>query len=260
MYMKNKWLVLLLMGLVLQSCTVVRQGEVGIKRTLGKVKQEPLMQGAKGYFPFTTTIIRMPVNVRNAEVKMDLPSREGLNIASEISILYNVRPDAAVQLFEEVGLSYEQALIVPVFRSSAADVCARFYAKDMHSGVRAQIETEIKEMMSAQLGKRGINVQAVLMKSIKLPAGLARAIEDKLQAEQQSQQMEFVIQRERQEAERLKIQAEGVRDAQRIISEGLNPLIIQYKSIEAFQELSKSPNAKVILTDGKAPLMINGGL
>jgi regulator of protease activity HflC (stomatin/prohibitin superfamily) len=115
-------------------------------------------------------------------------------------------------------------------------------------------------MMSAQLGKRGINVQAVLMKSIKLPAGLARAIEDKLQAEQQSQQMEFVIQRERQEAERLKIQAEGVRDAQRIISEGLNPLIIQYKSIEAFQELSKSPNAKVILTDGKAPLMINGGL
>jgi prohibitin 1 len=197
MKQKSIWVAAVMMLFVLQSCTVVRQGEVGIKRTLGKVKREPLMQGAKGYFPFTTTIIRMPINVRNAEVKLDLPSREGLNIASEISILYNVRPDAAVQLFEKVGLGFEQALIVPVFRSAAADVCARFYAKDMHSGVRAQIEADIKEWMSVQLSKRGIHVQAVLMKSIRLPTGLAKAIEDKLQAEQQSQQMEFVIQRER---------------------------------------------------------------
>jgi len=111
--------------------------------------------------------------------------------------------------------------------------------------------------MMTNLEGRGITIEAVLMKSIQLPASLATAIEAKLAAEQEAQRMEFVLQSEKLEADRKKIDAIGVRDAQKIITEGLNPMILQFKSIEAFKELSKSNNAKVIITDGKLPMLIN---
>jgi regulator of protease activity HflC (stomatin/prohibitin superfamily) len=127
----------------------------------------------------------------------------------------------------------------------------------MHSGERSTIEQAIKQQMMTNLDGRGITIEAVLMKSIQLPASLATAIEAKLAAEQEAQRMEFVLQSERREAERKKIEAEGVRDAQLIIAEGLNPMILNFKSIEAFIELAKSQNAKVIITDGSTPMMIN---
>jgi len=127
----------------------------------------------------------------------------------------------------------------------------------MHSGERSTIEKDIKKQMMTNLEGRGITIEAVLMKSIQLPASLATAIEAKLAAEQEAQRMEFVLQSEKLEADRKKIDAIGVRDAQKIITEGLNPMILQFKSIEAFKELSKSNNAKVIITDGKLPMLIN---
>jgi regulator of protease activity HflC (stomatin/prohibitin superfamily) len=155
-----------------------------------------------------------------------------------------------------VGQLYERNIILPVFRSAVADVTARFFAKDMHTGERGTIEKAIQDQMTKLLDGRGIVVEAVLIKSIQLPRNLARAIEEKLEAEQQALRMEFVLQEARQEAQRKKIEAEGVRDAQSIISEGLNPNILQFKSIEAFLELSKSPNTKIIISDGDLPLMV----
>jgi regulator of protease activity HflC (stomatin/prohibitin superfamily) len=105
------------------------------------------------------------------------------------------------------------------------------------------------------LAERGFAVEAVLMKSIALPAGLARAIEEKLQAEQNAERMQFLIERERLEAERKRIEATAQRDAQKILAEGLTPEILRLRAIEAFQKLAESPNAKVIVTDGKAPLI-----
>ena len=96
------------------------------------------------------------------------------------------------------------------------------------------------------------------MKSIRLPQGLAKAFEDKLEAEQRAQQMEFELQRERLEAQRKVIEAEGVRDAQQVLSEGLNENILRFRSIEAFEELARSNNAKVIITDGRTPFFIKG--
>jgi regulator of protease activity HflC (stomatin/prohibitin superfamily) len=151
----------------------------------------------------------------------------------------------------------ETNVISSVFRSTAADVCSRYYAKDMHSAQRANIEREIAEQMVKILQPRGFDIEAVLLKNIQLPLGLARAVEEKLEAEQDAQRMEFLLQREKQEAERKLIEAQGIRDAQKIISEGLNRNIIEWQSIEAFRELAKSPNAKIILTDGKAPMLIN---
>ena len=138
-----------------------------------------------------------------------------------------------------------------------ADVTSRFYAKDMHTGERATIERAIRDQMMKYLDEKGIRVEAVLLKSIQMPPSLARAIEEKLEAEQQAQRMEFVLQQARQEADRRRIEAEGVRDAQNIISEGLDPAILQFKSIEAFLKLAKSPNAKIIVTDGDLPMLLD---
>ena len=240
-------------SLLLTSCAIVREGEVGVKRKLGTFTETPYQTGVQGINPFTTQMIRVSTRTSNLEVDLMIPSKEGLNIRSEVSILYSVIPKEAPTLLREVGPDYETDVILPIFRSAVSDVSSRFFAKDMHTGQRAVIETEIKDQMAALLADRGIRVEAVLLKSIQMPPSLARAIEQKLEAEQQAQRMEFVLQEERQEADRKRVQAEGVRDAQRIISEGLNPMILQYKSIEAFQQLANSPNSKVIITDGDLP-------
>lgn len=154
-------------------------------------------------------------------------------------------------------MGYERAVILPVFRASAADVTAKYMAKDMRTGNRFGIETEIKEQMMRIIGERGFVIESVLMKSIQLPKGLYQAIEEKLQAEQDAQRMEFVLQKERQEAERRIIEAEGIRDANQIISEGLTPEIIQYNTIEAYRELSGSDNAKIIIGSGTQPILLD---
>ena len=127
----------------------------------------------------------------------------------------------------------------------------------MHTGQRAAIENAIREQMMTQLKDRGFIVESVLLKSIVLPAGLTKAIEDKLEAEQDAQRMQFVLDKERQEAQRRIIEAQGIRDAQKIINEGLTPMLIQFKSIEAFNKLSTSANSKVIITSGNAPMLIS---
>jgi prohibitin 1 len=245
------------MAFLTSSCTVVKQGEVGVKRKLGEYKEQPYTEGLRVFNPFFTSIIRIPTRTVNLEVSLNLPSREGLTIQSDVSILYNVSARKAPDILRTVGPDYERSIILPVFRSAVADVTARFDAKDMHTGERATIEVAIRDQMSKLLSGRGINVEAVLLKSIVLPRSLSVAIEQKLEAEQAAQRMEFVLQEARREAERKRIEAEGVRDAQNIIAQGLSPILVQYKSIEAFLELAKSNNAKVIISDGKTPFILN---
>lgn len=274
--------------LFLTSCVIIRQGEVGVKRTFGKINDTPLTEGARGYNPFTSVILRVPVRTVNLEVRLPLPSKEGLTIGSEISILYRVKPNSAPLLLREVGNRYEQEMIMPVFRSASADVTARFLAKDMHSGARSAIEAAIAERMNEILEPRGIFIENVLMKSIQLPPGLSQAIENKLEAEQEAQRMEFVKQREQADAERLIIQAQGERDAaiiaaeaekrrveieaegnanairleadaqakaNELINNSINGNILQYRAIEAFHLLTSSPNSKVIITNGETPFL-----
>lgn len=254
-----KYMVFVLTLLItLGSCRVIRQGEVGVKRTLGKIHPKPLQAGPRFYNPFVSVIINMPVRTVNLEVILDLPSKEGLNVNAEISILYRIDGRKATSIIENIGRNYEQTVILPVFRASAADITAKFMAKDMHTGNRLEIEEAIKNQMMRVLEGRGFIIEAVLMKSIRLPRGLARAIEEKLEAEQDAQRMEFILQRESQEAARKLIEADGIRKANELISQGLTPEVIQYKSIEAFRELSRSNNTKIIMTDGKAPFLIDG--
>ena len=242
--------------ILMSSCAVVRPGEVGVKRTNGKLSQKVLEPGAHAFNPFVTTVVRTPVRTVNLEIKLNLPSKEGLNINSTISILYRIEKDQVPTLLETVGNDYER-IIRNVFRSAAADICAQFMAKDMHSGKRSEIEAEIAKTMNKLLSDRGITIEAVLMKSISLPPGLYSSIEGRLEAEQEALRMKFVLDQEKREAERKVIQAKGERDAQLILSEGLTKEIIQLRSLEAFLKLAESNGSKVIITDGEAPFFIN---
>ena len=241
---------------LLTGCATIRQDEIGVKTSFGRISSGPLQPGAQFVIPGVNSVLRVPARVVNREVRLEMPSKEGLNVAAEVSILYRARTESIRQILETSGTRYEEDVIIPVFRSAAADVSARYMAKDMHSGTRTGIEQAIKTQMMETLGSRGFVVENVLLKSIRLPADLARAIEEKLEAEQRAEQMRFVLDREKQEAERRTIEAQGIRDSWAIIAQGLTPAIISYQSIEAFRELARSPNAKVIVTDGKAPMLL----
>ena len=249
-------LLVVAVAVFLSSCAVIREGEVGVKRKFGKYSDKPYTEGLKMFNPLTSTVVKIPVRTENLEVGLRIPSKEGLNVGAEISILYNVIPKDAPDLLRRVGTDYERNVILPVFRSAIADVSSKYFAKDMHTNQRGVIETDIQQQMTELLDGKGITIEAVLFKSIQLPPNLARAIEEKLEAEQQALRMEFVLQEARQEAERRRIEAEGVRDAQQIIAEGLNAEVLQFKSIEAFLELAKSPNTKIIVSDGDMPVLL----
>ncbi len=247
--------IVLCFGLLFASCAVIHPGEVGVKSRLGKLS-EPKMNGLVAFNPLTTRLIKLPSQTINRELLINLPSKEGLTIQSEISILYRIKPDMAAKIVEEIGPDFDK-IITAVFRSASADVTSRFYAKDMHSGERDKIEKEIATKMNGILNERGFEIEAVLMKSITLPDGLAKAIEAKLEAEQLAQRMDFVLLSEKKEAERKIIEAQGTRDAQLILSEGLTENILRLRQIEMMQQLTTSPNAKVIVTGNHSdPLLI----
>jgi len=251
--MKNA--ILFVCVLSLASCTVIRPGEVGVKQSLGKLSDNTKSNGSVWFNPFVSKVIKVSTQTENLELTLSLPSKEGLSIVSQISILYHVQGEKVPNIVQDLGLEFEP-VISSIFRSSSSDVCSKYFAKDMHSGMRANIEEAIEVRMNEILEERGIIIEAVLLKSIQLPQGLANSIEQKLQAEQDAMRMQFVLEQEKLEAKRRIIEAEGVRDAQKILAEGLSNEILEFKSIEAFLELAKSDNAKIIITDGKTPYLV----
>ena len=243
--------------MLLSSCTIIRPGEVGVKQKLGKLNDKTKTSGTMWFNPINSRIIKVSTQTENLELTISLPSKEGLSITSQISILYQINNEKVTEVINDLGLNFEP-IIANIFRSAAADVCARYNAKDMHSGMRASIEGAIAERMSEVLVNRGSIIEEVLLKSIRLPQALSMSIEQKLQAEQDALRMKFVLDQEKLEAERKLIEAKGTRDAQKILAEGLTKQILEFKSIEAFIELAKSQNSKVIITDGKTPYLIEG--
>ena len=186
---------LLVLGVALvmlfTSCAVIRPGEAGVKQTLGKFDDQVSTEGTVFFNPLTSKVIKESTQTNNIKLILNLPSKEGLSVKSEISILYRLEQNKIPSVLQNLGRDFE-SIITSVFRSASSDVCAKFFAKDMHSGMRAKIEEEIKVKMNENLRKQadGIELIAVLMKSIQLPDGLARSIERKLQADQDAMRMD----------------------------------------------------------------------
>jgi regulator of protease activity HflC (stomatin/prohibitin superfamily) len=250
-----KKFIIIISALALNSCAVIRPGEAGVKQRFGQFQEGVKTQGLVFFNPISTKLVKESIQTNNLEMFLNLPSKEGLSVDSEISILYRLEADKVPDVLRTIGPNYK-SIITSVFRSASADVCSQFFAKDMHSGKRADIEEAIKIKMAENLVGKGIVIEAVLMKSIQLPRGLSSSIEQKLQAEQDAMRMVFVLDQSRLEAQRKIIESTGERDAQKILSEGLTEQIIKIRSIEAFMKLSTSNNSKIIITDGKAPFLI----
>ena len=252
--MFSKFLPLALAVSATAGCmTIVRPGEVSVRDLFGDQSSGIGESGLKVFLWPIFDITKVSVRLTNLKLQLQLPSKEGLTIASEISILYSIEASRVPTILREIGGEYEERFVLPVFRSAVADVAARFPAKDMHSGKRSEIEEEVRKAMNLRINGRGFQIEAVLLKTIQLPEGLSASIEARMRAEQEAQQMEFVIQRERQEADRKVIEAEGVRNANLKLSEGLTPTVLRYKAIEALAKLAASPNAKLVVTNGADP-------
>lgn len=246
------------LGLValLASCATIQPDEIGVKNTFGKLDDTVQPPGLVLINPLFTRVMRLPARTENYEVDLALPSKEGLNVQTEVSILYRINQDQVLDILTQSGARYEDDIILPVFRSAAADVSSRFMAKDMHSAQRARIEEDILQLMRQYLAERGLIIESVLLKSVQLPPGLARAVEQKLEAEQDAQRMAFVIQQEELEAKRMLIEAQATRDAQQILAEGLTPMILEFRQIEAMERLATSENSKVVITNGQTLLSV----
>lgn len=254
--MKNSiWQSLLVV--LLCSCTVIRPGEVGIKQKLGKISADHLAAGPYGFNPFTSRIIKIQTRTVEAFNTLDVPTKEGLTVKSEIALLYHVKPEATRDVYTKYGMNYQEVIVESNFRAVVRHICGMYFAKELFAVDRKKIEKEIYDEISASIWDKGFVTDAVLLKSITMPPQIFQAVENKLKAEQESLQMEFIITKQRKEAERMQIEAEAIKNYNNTIAQSLSEIMVKWNSIQVLKELVNSPNSKVIVTDGKSPMIIN---
>jgi regulator of protease activity HflC (stomatin/prohibitin superfamily) len=204
---------------------------------------------------------KMSIKTQELKELMSVPSKEGLSVDLEISLLFKLNSEKANDIYKTVGPNYVDIILVPQFRSVVRGVTARYEAKALYTASREKLAGEILEELGKLVGPRGITVEQAPLRQIKLPDRLTKSIEEKLQAEQESQRMAFVLQKEEKEADRKRIEARGIADFQDIVSKGISDQLLQWKGIEATEKLANSSNTKVIVIgSGKngLPLILGG--
>ncbi|HSZ72419.1 MAG TPA: prohibitin family protein [Cytophagaceae bacterium] len=254
--MKTFHLFLFLAGMSLASCTIVRPGEVGMIQRIGVIKPKPILSGAKGFNIFTDKIIKIPIRVTEVYSQLIVPTKEGLSINAELSLLYHVNADSIKKVYVMFGQNYQEVAIMTNFRATTREITAKYYATELYSTEREKIEAAIKQQMVDAVEKYGFVIDAVLLKDIVLPDQVAKAIQNKVQAQQEALQMEYVILKQQKEAERLVVEANGIKQAQQIINEAMTETALKYKYIDMMKGLTNSPNSKVIITNGNVPVML----
>ena len=246
----------------LGGCSTVPTGRTGIEwtPTEGTIR-EPLGEGFHVVSPFAR-IYEVDLREQEQEEPLDVLASNGLDIRMTASILYQPAPGEVFDLVSQTGDDYYHTLVAPYVRSSARRVVGRFSPEEIYSTKREQIEHEIRTEVTEKLAGRHIKVNAILIREVHLPPAVQAAIQTKLEEEQKALQMQYVLDRTRQEAERKRIEASGIADFQAIISKGLSEQIIEWKGIDATEKLASSPNAKVIIVgSGKSglPVIFNAG-
>jgi len=243
------------------SCfTVVPAGHVGVVDFFGTVSSNTLKAGINFVNPLAN-VIKFTVKTQELKEVMDVPSKEGLTVQLEVSALYHLNPEKAAEVYKTIGPNYAQIVLEPQFRSVSRGVTAGYEAKALYTSERELLANEIQQHLSKIVEPRGITVETTPLRRVGLPAGLAESIEAKLRADQESQRMEFVLTKEKQEADRKRIEAQGIADFQKIVAQGLSDPYLRWKGIEATEKLAGSQNAKmVIVGSGKdgLPLILGG--
>lgn len=246
--------------MIVQSFTVIPAGTVGVVDFLGNVSDNTLKPGVNIVNPLAK-VVKFSIKTQELKEVMKVPSQEGLTVELEISLLFKLDMDKANEIYKTVGPDYANIILIPQFRSVVRGVTSRYEAKALYTASREKLASEIVNELEGLVGPRGVNIEAAPMRQIELPDRIVTAIEEKLQAEQESQRMQFVLNKEKQEAERKRIEAKGIADFQAIVSEGINEQLLKWKGIEATEKLANSQNSKIVIIGNSKdglPIILGG--
>lgn len=236
----------LVLILLWMSVAYVPAGHVGVLTIFGRVTGDVLSEGTHLVNPFA---VNTTMSVRTQEVKetASVPSNEGLIMTLDTSLLFRLDSSKAPEVFRSVGPNYTDVVVEPNLRAAIREATASHSANALYSGEREAVAKQIVDTLNEKLKGRGVIVESVLLRDIQLPTALKQSIEAKQQAEQESLAMNFRLQKEKQEAERKRIEAQGIRDFQQTVAQGISAQLLEWKGIEATETLAKSPNTKVVV-------------
>lgn len=263
--------IFLLIGVMIACIIQVDAGQVGVKKLFGKVQNDVLPSGLHFVNPLLE-IEKMDIRtlnytmsgvhdegIKSGDDAMRVLTADGLEVTIDLTVLYRVLASEAPRIVVETGLDYTDKIVRPLTRTKIRDNAVYYDAVSLYSSKRDEFQQRIFSSIENDFKKRGLVLEQLLVRNITLPASVKAAIELKINAEQESQKMQFVLQKEKQEAERKRIEAQGISDYQRIINESLTERQLQYEQIKAMKELALSTNSKtIIMGRNSTPVILDG--
>ena len=260
---------LIVLGAFSSAVVQVGAGQVGVPVLFGKVSGQILPSGLNLVNPLSRVEMfdAKTQNYTMSEVHDEgektgddairILSSDGLEVTMDITVLYRILPTEAPRVLREIGKDYKNTIVRPIVRTKIRDNAVYYTAIDLYSKKREEFQNRIAVAIETNFKQRGLVLEQLLIRNISLPASVKLAIEAKINAEQEAQKMEFVLQKEQQEAERKRVEAQGIADYQKIISTQLSDKQLQYEQIKAYREMALSPNSKVIVMQGKTPIILS---
>jgi regulator of protease activity HflC (stomatin/prohibitin superfamily) len=259
-------------AMIFQQCAVIRPGEVGLKQKLGRLKPGSLTGGAKWFDPFITKVIKISTQVQEYSATLHLPTKDGLEVNTELSLFYHIQGDSARSFYKRFGRHYSNNVVISILNAEARAVCAEYDAQEL-IGEREQLEQKIMEKLEEEITPFGYMADKFVLRDIDMPDEIANAIKNKVTAQQvalQSQieldkqrkeyqfdlekegaEADFAIEKQKKESERMKLEARAIKNYQDTVNSSITDKYIQYKSLDVTRDLISSPNSKVIILDGK---------
>ena len=261
---------LIVIGLLTASVVQIDAGHVGVQKLYGNVQSGVLYGGLHFINPLLDV---EPIETRTQNYTMSgvhsegekagddairVLSADGLEVTIDLTVLFRVIPESAPNLYKQTGLDYKDKIVRPISRTKIRDNAVYYDAVSLYSTKRDEFQVRIYKAIEEDFAKRGLLLENLLIRNISLPTSVKNAIESKINAEQEAQKMQFVLQKERQEADRKRVEAQGIADYQRIISESLTDKQLQYEQIKTMKELAGSQNAKIIVMGkGSTPMILD---
>jgi regulator of protease activity HflC (stomatin/prohibitin superfamily) len=250
--------VVLLLIILMASITSIPTGNVGVLTLFGRVTGDVLGEGIHLINPLKS-VQKLSIQTQSVKESANTPSNEGLMLALDTSLLFRLDRTKAALVFQTIGENYAEKIVEPTLRAAIRASTSAHSANALYTNARELVQQQIQEELTAQLAPRGVIVEAVLLRDVQLPAMLKSSIEAKQQAEQDALRMSFILQKEKQEAERKRIEAQGIADFQKIVAQGISPQLLEWKGIEATEKLATSSNSKVVIvgnTKNGLPLVL----
>jgi prohibitin 1 len=244
--------------LLFASVVSIPTGNVGVLTLFGKVTGEVLGEGIHVINPLKS-VERMSVRTQAVKESASVPSNEGLILALDTSLLFHLDRSKSAEVFQKIGPNYAEKVVEPTLRAAIRAATSAHSANALYTNARELVQKQIQDELSTELASRGVIIENVLLRDVQLPALLKSSIEAKQQAEQDALRMNFILQKEKQEAERKRIEAQGIADFQKIVAQGISTQLLEWKGIEATEKLATSPNSKVVVvgnTKNGLPLIL----